>query len=547
MRLLIFVGLLLAACTAEPPFDPALVEGDAGSGIRRDLVHVTVPLPMPAPDGTKTPAHLNQLTVVRYRLDTGKKPPKPAKAIVILMPGFLAGAGSFDGLARALVRRSAPGEVLEAWAVERRANALEDRLGEEAALDAGSGQPIVDYYFDGGVVAEQKFAGFLSQADAGFMSEWGLKMTEEDLRAVIALVPDADRVKRVVLAGHSLGGQIAAQYAAWDFGGTPGYTDLAGLVMIDAVTGGEGGVEYDGGVVISEQQYEVDGFDDPSGFGHVDSLATIRATNRFFELPILSSSLYVIGFDAALRARLNPDGLEVDAPRGYALQQLFLLNRLPAMTNRAAFGFAFDVHSCPLSIAGVNAGEAVGPEEEVASPFGGGMLARPSDPTVKYTWKDYDQVDPHEFTSLTDFSFAWTRGGVDFGEWYFPQRLNLDTFAAQSLVMQPADWAYANHGLRAQHGREIACPVMVVAAGLVQTATAYDALKAILPPVGAGRPQGGAQRSSVAGYEALEYPMLSHLDPLSGADVASSPVRDWYDHLASFAKRVTPSGGVVIP
>jgi hypothetical protein len=195
----------------------------------------------------------------------------------------------------------------------------------------------------------------------------------------------------------------------------------------------------------------------------------------------------------------------------------------------------------------VNAGEAVGPEEEVASPFGGGMLARPSDPSVKYTWKDYDQVTPREFTSLTDFSWAWTRHGADFGEWYFPQRLNLDTFAAQSLVLKPTDWAYAIYGLRAQHGAEIQCPVMVMAAGLVQDASAYDALKAILPPVGAGRPGGGALRNNIAGYEGLSYPMLSHLDPLSGADDKMSPVHDWYDHLANFALRVTPSGGVVIP
>jgi len=209
-------------------------------------------------------------------------------------------------------------------------------------------------------------------------------------------------------------------------------------------------------------------------------------------------------------------------PRGTALQQLFLLDRLPAMTNRAAFGLAFDVHSSPMGIAGVNAGEAVGPLEEVDSPFGTGKIARPSDPSFKYTWQEYDQVTPRESTSLTDLSWAWTRTGADFGEWYFPTRLNLDGFAAASLVLGPGDWAYDAYGLKATHGREIDVPVLAMAAGEVVHASAYDALKNLLPPVGAGRPQAGAARSGTDGFEGV-------------------------DHLAAFSKRVTPAGGVVVP
>ena len=74
------------------------------------------------------------MQVVRYRVDTGKDAPKPARAILLLMPGFLGGAGSFDSLARAIVRRSTAEAPLEAWALDRRSNLLEDRTGLDAAL-----------------------------------------------------------------------------------------------------------------------------------------------------------------------------------------------------------------------------------------------------------------------------------------------------------------------------------------------------------------------------------------------------------------------------
>src|SRR5439155_443007 len=131
--------VVLAACGPPPPaaIDPLLIE-DAGTfGIRREVSSWAAPAPPPNPlTGTATPDALNRVQIVRYRVDTAGAAPKPARAIAILMPGFLAGAGSFDALARALVRRSTPDAPLEAWAIDRRANLLEDRFGLDAALAA---------------------------------------------------------------------------------------------------------------------------------------------------------------------------------------------------------------------------------------------------------------------------------------------------------------------------------------------------------------------------------------------------------------------------
>ena len=37
----------------------------------------------------------------------------------------------------------------------------------------------------------------------------------------------------MILGGHSAGASTAVAYAAWDFGGHPGYRDIDGLVLID--------------------------------------------------------------------------------------------------------------------------------------------------------------------------------------------------------------------------------------------------------------------------------------------------------------------------
>ena len=53
----------------------------------------------------------------------------------------------------------------------------------------------------------------------------------EDARAVVKKA--AKGGTSVLLGGHSLGASLTAAYAAWDFGGDPGYKDVDGLVMID--------------------------------------------------------------------------------------------------------------------------------------------------------------------------------------------------------------------------------------------------------------------------------------------------------------------------
>lgn len=86
-------------------------------------------------------ANLNRVSYVRTSLV--KPDGGPLSAILVLIPGFLGGATTFDPLARDLVKQF--NGNLEVWAVDRRPNQLEDRLGAIHALVGASidacGQP----------------------------------------------------------------------------------------------------------------------------------------------------------------------------------------------------------------------------------------------------------------------------------------------------------------------------------------------------------------------------------------------------------------------
>jgi pimeloyl-ACP methyl ester carboxylesterase len=540
MRLLVLTMSVLAAC-GPGPLDPLVIETTtSGLTIRREVLVVAGPTPPENPlTHGATPAEASGMQVVRYRLDTGTSPPLPARAIVVLLPGFLGGAGSFDSLARAVVRRSTRAEPLEAWAVDRRANLLEDRAGLEAAIAAREPNLVTGYYFEGQAVGGKTFEGFKQQAQLDFESEWGVAQTIADLRAVMSVVPAEHRRARMLLAGHSLGASLAAQYAAWDFEGVAGHDELAGLVLIDGVTGQEGDA-----LTITQAQYETTGV--PSAMGTQPSLNELRAPGgtRYVALPLLEASLFPIGVGTALRATTRPDLVEADQPRNQALATLFFMDRLPKFTNRAAFGLAFDAASCPVTIAAVNAGASAGGAlTPSTSVFGSGTVVRPTELTATYTWVEFDQLMPHEVTSLDDFALAWARPGADFGEWYFPARLSLDAALGASLTLEPTSWPVSHYGVRAVHGRELSLPVLVEAAGVLNGQVArYAKLKALLPPVGEGRPQDGTSREG-EGFLTVSNPGFSHLDPLAATDAPGSEAAQWFDTLARFMRTSTPAGG----
>ncbi len=236
-----------APVDAGPPPDWTLAEPPASdvpeTGVRRDVFVVPGVAAPPNPTtGTATPSELQATQVVRYREDVAT--PKPARAIVVAYPGTFGGAGSYDALARALVLRgAASGETTEVWAIDRRSNLLEDLRGMATATVAGNPEIAQGYYYRSDTIDGAAFAGFRTQDSVDFMSEWGLATLLEDVRRVIALVPEGDRVGHVFLMGHSAGAGVAETYAAWRFGegaeARRGAEELAGVILVDGASQGE--------------------------------------------------------------------------------------------------------------------------------------------------------------------------------------------------------------------------------------------------------------------------------------------------------------------
>jgi pimeloyl-ACP methyl ester carboxylesterase len=236
--------------------------------------------------------------------------PRSARRVLVLVPGTLGGAGGVAPVARDIVRR-VPG--MQLWIVDRREQVFEDvsvfrHRDPDAALD---------YYLG------FKYHRVLGE-DARFVADWGLKTQLRDLRAVVKRAKAGGR--RVILGGHSAGASTAVAYAAWDFGGRPGYRDLSGLVLID------------GGLLGS--------FSSANLTRARRELADIRSGKVFldllgFGLPEIAGIFSQVG---ALYAYERPNDPA-------ALQDFALLPDVfkPALrvTNEAQFGYAFDDTTSP--------------------------------------------------------------------------------------------------------------------------------------------------------------------------------------------------------
>lgn len=537
-----------AACGSNdaqsPPFVPppasVIVDDPGAVKIRREafLVDGVTPLPNPV-KGASTPPDQNRLRVVRYRVDAD--PPRPARAIVVMMPGFLGGAGSLDGLARAIVRRSTAGDAYEAWAIDRRSNLLEDTHGLDVAEVRKDPTIAQKYYGDLAPIEGKTFEGFKSGVESPWASEWGAATTLGDLRAAIALVPAEERAKRVILLGHSLGGILVEEYAAWDFQGTPGYREIAGLVLVDGVSGDEGKAAS-----VDQAGYE-NGAANGGGFGPRPGVVKdIRGGNVFFALPFLGTRAYMVSEYVAMQARFAPDAISVDDGRDTLLSVFLGQTPIPKLTNRAAFGFAFDEKSCGLQIAAVSCGHGEGGSITEYDSVFGGKLVHPSDASATYRWVEYDQVNPKEATSIDDAARAWYEGPqLNFAEWYFPQRLSVDASTAATLDIQDGDWRAVSYGLLAKHGKEIDVPVLAVGSVVAKTG-AYENLRGFLPSVGPSRPSAGKDRSDPDAFTVIDEPTLTHIDWIVGRDTPGTPVGKFYDAVGAFLAKQTPSGGVTV-
>ncbi len=349
----------------------------------------TVSIPVgPAPG---TPAKYNKVFVTKYG-------PASAKRVLVLVPGTIGGAGDFTLLGPEIAAR-VPGT--QVWAMDRREQALEDSSRMQQALDGTIPvQQAFDYYL--GWIANAAITPHyqpLAAKDYAFMKDWGMKVNMEDIRRVILNAKRGGR--KVILGGHSLGASFAAGYAAWDFNGSPGYKDIAGIVAID------GGLLGSFNSISTATQAKT-------------ALAKLQVTAtqpdgpwaNLLQLPGFAWTTGAFAELGALAALKAPS--ERSAFQDFALLPAQFKPPFPA-TNEGLLGYAFDATTSPkaLSLIQVRAGQ----------------LADSGDPRP---WQN------GEVTPIQNLATGFGGGKVDGVDWYYPSRLNVDTDAASPMTATPA-------------------------------------------------------------------------------------------------------------
>jgi pimeloyl-ACP methyl ester carboxylesterase len=400
-----------------------------------------------------TPPEFNKAIYLRYFAVNILKP----RAVLVLMPGFLGGAQNFDRLARTIVSND---PSLEVWAVDRRSNLLEDHSRLIEAYQKND--PLISWRYMVRDAGQPN--GFQIRKDTAFIGFWGLKVHLEDLRAVVLKARES--ATRVFLGGHSLGASLVGLYAGWDFAGTPGYKDLAGLMLLDGVTGGAGL-----GSSLTEQQY----FEGTSGvFGirtaGVKQLEAGTATPYFEALTYSPSSLAKLSA-AALLAAFDPNG---DSPGGFV--------PFPA-SNLAAGMITGDDNYALVSIFSITGGRAINAKfainglAVILNGFAGFQtpeIIGPKEGYKRVDWESPTPDDPREHSDPADFVARFWTPNADFQEWYFPVRLTLEV-GVVSLESQ----SWARERLPLTHLGEVNIPILAVKAGrgIVTAPNAFDALE----------------------------------------------------------------------
>lgn len=524
---------------AELPMDWPSMEVPASTvpltGVRRDVFTVAAPTPAANPTTMEsTPSELDFTQVLRYRQDA--ETPVPARAIVVAMPGFLAGGAAFEGLARALVKRGAASDfAIEVWAIDRRSNLLEDLRGMDTAEAASDPEIAQGYYFGRETIDGEAFAGYHGQDDVSYMSEWGLETHVNDLRNVLALVPEAQRQGHVFLMGHSLGAFFTEVYAAWRFeDGTRGVEELAGLILVDGILG-------------AAPSTETEYLEGTTGGFATPGLTTIRERTRYTELPFLGIDVYSRAEVLSMRALEAPEEVVVDTGRDRTAGLLLDLSlaEIPAMTNRAAIAVAFDDQFAPLLFIRAKLGNLTGgPVEEYLNALSGEMLLHPTDPDAIYDWMGHLDTDPMEFTSVQILAESFTHGRSNFAEWYFPSRLSLDIAAVGGAAVAE-DGYQAAAGLRAFDGALDDAPILCIAAGLVEdAANCEDVRGRVADTIGDGRPLAGTARSEASAFEIVDATDMAHLDPVFADD--DSPGNMVPPAIETFLRASTVDGALTI-
>ncbi|MDZ7707287.1 MAG: hypothetical protein U5J97_05220 [Trueperaceae bacterium] len=388
-------------------------------------------------DVPSTPSRYDAQTTLRWGLS------EPVDTIVIAVPGLFGGAAQFGPLARRLVA-GVPG--LQVWAVDRRANALEDLAPAHEAW-ARSDTELLTRTYLGTEDAAPTFRAPDRDAFA-FVADWGLATHLADLDAVVREA--RAEAPRVVLLGHSLGASQVALYSAWKGPEGSGRQPIDGLVLVDGAPGRTGAYGY------------------PRGF-------------RLFGIPVVLPSREAVEEGRAAPWTTLGEGGATYARRLASAMLAAMAPDQPApaaagdvpMTNRAFAGIVHDDQYGAFRVHSASLGEAVNAELDgnVFAVLVGGLWAGRSGSVVGVAEGaervDWGPGDPrYERTDFAEYLRIWTGPDVDAAEWYVPTTLLLDLAALSPDLADEDDYVPM---------REVATPTLAVGSdrGLLRDVDAF--------------------------------------------------------------------------
>lgn len=368
--------------------------------------------------------------------------PPSARHVFVLLPGTHGAAGSLTFVGRDV--QAALGDDWQIWIMDRREVAFDDLTG----FKSGDPAAAKDYYL--GFKYKQTHT-----KDVPFARRWGLAVEMNDLHKVVTRARAGGR--KVVLGGHSLGAADSIAYAAWDFNGRAGYKDVQAVVLID---GGQMGA-FTGrrrGMTLAQAKRRKAAIDKGEAFSDILGIGNPSIAQVFAEL-------------AALYAAKDPAAVSALQPSPLVPPDL----RPPfTVTNGAFLGNILDKDT------GFSIGLAVR----------AGSFAAEGDPRP---WADGENM------TIARLAGAFSQLEPQFAEWYFPARLSLDSFGANSMKR---DRVTRFLGLRVWHTKEIDVPLFAYQTDLTK---------------------GGVIRGARAVQKASKIPRLvevddsaaaSHLDPV---------------------------------
>jgi len=370
----------------------------------------------------ETPKGLDKVGVIEVM----PKTKEVADNVLVLEPGTSAAAAYFVPFAKWVVESTKGWQV---WSVERRENRLENQsvLGK-AKSGKATPEELFNYYL--GYLTNGKIENHYQpvseeSATKDGARQWGMNVAVEDLHAVIEQAKALGG--KVVLGGHSLGGSVVTAYATWDFAGKPGADGLSGLVYDD---GGSSPIP-----VTAKEAEE-----------SLTKLSKKTPWLAFGGIPAPLLGLFsAVGSTLAVVASKERSILQKWVLLPPFLQTRNKKGEVVPSTNEAGFGYDVNVGTSPASLiaAQVHAGKGLQEPEKAGEPWG---------------WNGEGAITPIQ--RYAEMLSGTGLPGASGSEWYFPERLTIDTGAVAEGNANPAQEVLGEHAI---HGHELPASLHILA------------------------------------------------------------------------------------